>query len=186
MKHKRKILTFVIALLIVARLFILVLTPFAFMIIFSMYNPTILGDVEVVLEYEDDYNCVAMVYYNDYLKYGPKEGEKYAVYSGLYNGRILRYSDPEHQIELTDEELVCFQNVYNSYRLDDQPWERVVVYDGFVAFSNVNGRVSIVYSVNDERPKYVNGPLKAPGYNYVGCKKITDHWYYVRGYDFNL
>lgn len=126
----------------------------------------------MLLDNKDAYDAVARLYYNDYQTHHAGM----LSYSGGNSSRIS-CDMYHHEIVLTDEECLNMQKVAASYYLDEQFWERVYVYDTFVAFCNINGRESLVYSVEDKRPTYINRPDDKD--KHVTVRKITDHWYYA-------
>lgn len=146
---------------------------FAFLsivIIWSTTRPAPEYIQDMVLNNKNDYDTMARLYHNDYQ---------------THNAGIVAYAwssclTYDHKIILTDEESLSMQKVTDSYYLDKNSWDRVYVYDTFVTFGNINGRESLVYSVEDKRPSYINSPDEKD--KHVAVKKITDHWYYV--YDF--
>ena len=67
--------------------------------------------------------------------------------------------------------------VLSTFNLDGKGLETIYVYDTFVSFKIVNGRASFVYSVNGEKPRYVNRPDE--GKLRIHVEKIFDNWYYA-------
>lgn len=121
----------------------------------------------MLLDNKDAYDAVARLYYNDYQTHHAG----IVAYGWSY---CITY---DHKILLTDEDYLNIQKVADSYNLDNKSWEGVYVYDTFVAFCIVNGRESLVYSVEDKRPTYINRPDDKD--KHVTVRKITDHWYYA-------
>lgn len=80
-------------------------------------------------------------------------------------------------ISLTDKEYQALQTVYDNYNPDKHSLEYIRACDGFAAFCEANGRASFIYSVDDEKPSFVNIPDEAA--RSIWVEKIADHWYYA-------
>lgn len=126
----------------------------------------------IVLDNKGDYDAIANLYYEDYQKHNTSE----LIYVGGKSGKIycLTY---DYNITLSDSEYISYQNVYGSFNLDGKSLEFVCTYETFVSFCTVNGRASIVYSANDEKPSYITSPNEEK--KKVAVRKIADRWYYV-------
>ena len=127
--------------------------------------------------YIEEYKQVADFYYKDFKE---------------YNADLLVYSFPYDDNE---KEIVCFTEGYkhkliidetihqsflkllDSYSLDNQYLDHIVVYDGFVSFGNINLNSSYVYSIYDYEPKYISNPNNINQKLYV--KKLSDKWYFA-------
>lgn len=159
---------------------ILLVLLFICLVIWLCRGPVISYDKDALLDNEAAYTEVAKFYYGDYKNMNTG-GE--VVYSCPNTDKIIKcYSvlNP-HDIKVSDELYQSYLAVFDSYRIDKQDIENIVVYDNFVAFGNVNGRAAVVYSVNGDKPKYVDTP-KGNMYkkvNIISAIKITDNWYYT-------
>lgn len=164
MKRRKFIIIFALIFICVSRLFYL----------YHMVPEYI---KEMVMSNESSYTYVANIYYDDYQK----RNKDIMAYSSGETGKIVFIVElfEADSIILSEDEKLHFQKVYETYQLDNQYWERAYVYDTFVSFSNVNGRESFVYSVDDIKPSYVNAPIDQNERKRISVKKITNHWYYV-------
>lgn len=125
------------------------------------------------------YNQVAEFYYADYQK----NQKEIMAYSFMSNNKVSCNLGQfkTREILLNEEEIAAFEEVYDSYLLDDKNVERVYVYDNFVALSNINGRESVVYSVDGTKPQWVNNSNDQ--FSRISVDKITENWYYVVGHE---
>ena len=93
----------------------------------------------------EEYKQVADFYYNDFKEYNADM----LVYSFPYDDddkEIVCFTEGyKHEITIDEIEYQSFSKIRNSYDLDNQYLEHVVVYDGFVSFGNMNLRSSYVY-----------------------------------------
>ena len=130
----------------------------------------------MILENEQEYNLVATTYHADYKNRKIDIG----VYSDGSDGIVYCYDENVTQeIIYSDESKRANQIVGDTYDLDDATWDRTYVYDKYVSFSNINGRESLVYSVDGSKPKYVNVPDDKV---YNACAhRINKHWYCMHG-----
>lgn len=126
----------------------------------------------MVLDNKNDYETIAKICYEDYQKHTMRK----LVYLSEKNSGIycIEYN---YYIILNDSERVGYQNVYDNFNLDGKPLEYFCVYDTFVSFCIVNGRESIIYSVDDKRPSYIKGPGERK--KKIAIRKIKKHWYYA-------
>lgn len=108
----------------------------------------------------EEYKQAADFYYNDFKEYHAD----ILIYSFPYDDddkKIVCYTEGyQHEIMLHENECENFAKLRSSYNLDNQYLEHVVVYDGFVSFGNMNLKSSYVYSIYDDKPKYVGSPNK--------------------------
>lgn len=125
----------------------------------------------------EEYKQVADFYYNDFKEYNADM----LVYSFPYDDddkEIVCFTQGyKHEITIDESEYQSFSKIRNSYDLDNQYLEHIVVYDGFVSFGNMNLRSSYVYSIYDYKPKYISHPDSSGEKPYV--KKLCDNWYFV-------
>ena len=125
----------------------------------------------------EEYKQVADFYYNDFKEYNADM----LVYSFPYDDddkEIVCFTEGyKHEITIDESEYQSFSKIRNSYDLDNQYLEHIVVYDGFVSFGNMNLRSSYVYSIYDYKPKYISHPDSSGEKLYV--KKLCDNWYFV-------
>ena len=124
-------------------------------------GPIISYDPDKLLNYEDEYTQIAELCYQDYLQLSENDNIEYSVY--LFN--------------LTDEKYQALKTIYDNYRLDKHDLDFIGACDNFVSFGIANGRASFIYSVNNEKPNFVNRP--DDDYKSIWVEKITDHWYYA-------
>lgn len=125
----------------------------------------------------EEYKQVADFYYNDFKEYNADM----LVYSFPYDDddkEIVCFTEGyKHEITIDEIEYQSFSKIRNSYDLDNQYLEHVVVYDGFVSFGNMNLRSSYVYSIYDYEPKYISLPDNSSEKLYI--KKLCNNWYFV-------
>ena len=69
------------------------------------------------------------------------------------------------------------EQLHDNYLPDELDLDCIVVRDNFVSFSNTRDRNSFIYSVNDEKPNFINCP--SPDEKHVYVEKITDNWHYA-------
>lgn len=125
----------------------------------------------------EEYKQVADFYYNDFKEYNADM----LVYSFPYDDddkEIVCFTEGyKHEITIDEIEYQSFSKIRNSYDLDNQYLEHIVVYDGFVSFGNMNLSSTYVYSIYDYKPKYISHPDSSSEKPYV--KKLCDNWYFV-------
>lgn len=125
----------------------------------------------------EEYKQVADFYYNDFKEYNADM----LVYSFPYDDddkEIVCFTEGyKHEITIDEIEYQSFSKIRNSYDLDNQYLEHIVVYDGFVSFGNMNLSSTYVYSIYDYKPKYISHPNNSGEKPYV--KKLCDNWYFV-------
>lgn len=132
----------------------------------------------MLFENINDYNTMAEIYYNDFLKHD----DSFLAYARYYEENdeyVVRcYSkEHEHKIVLSDYEYLACQNVINTFRLDGHPLEFIYVYDSFVVFGIANASETLIYSADNKRPSYVNSPKEKK--QWFNIRKVTDNWYYA-------
>jgi hypothetical protein len=87
------------------------------------------------------------------------------------------YQDTTRSIRLDENVTRMFHVVDDSYYIDDKGMDRVYVYDNFVSLCNVDGRKSIVYSVDDTKTKWIDCPGdESPKIRII---QVTKNWYYI-------
>ena len=135
---------------------------------------------KMVMDNKTFYDGVADFYYNDFKEH--KDGNEVLAYSFIDGDTVYCYSDPEtRRIHLDDDEVRMFSMVDSSYYVDDKNVERVYVYDDYVSFCNIDGRISIVYSAGNMKPKCVGTPNDQK--KNISAVRITENWYYVEWTD---
>jgi hypothetical protein len=141
-------------------------------------GPIISYDPDKLLNYEDEYTQIAELCYQDYLQLSENDNIEYSVYLfNLDKKRLTSYNPEKHTISLTDEKYQALKTIYDNYRLDKHDLDFIGACDNFVSFGIANGRASFIYSVNNEKPNFVNRP--DDDYKSIWVEKITDHWYYA-------
>ena len=77
-----------------------------------------------------------------------------------------------HRNDEADEKTVGLRK-----HQDDKGVDRAYVYDNFVPLCNVDGRKSIVYSVDDTKTKWIDCPGdESPKIRII---QATKNWYYI-------
>ena len=141
-------------------------------------GPIISYDPDKLLNYEDEYTQIAELCYQDYLQLSENDNIEYSVYLfNLDKKRLTSYNPEKHTISLTDEKYQALKTIYDNYRLDKHDLDFIGACDNFVSLGIANGRASFIYSVNNEKPNFVNRP--DDDYKSIWVEKITDHWYYA-------
>lgn len=169
MKKYYKIILVVIAVLIIV-------------VLYKRYLPASKGFRDFFFKNLNDYNTMAEIYYEDYQKENTSE---VLIYTDAETGSIYRYRMYVNNIEivLDEKEIASCERACMNYReLIGESIDAVAVYDTFVSFEMRYGYCSIVYSVEDKRPFYINSPNSKD--KNVIVRKIANHWYYV--YEFML
>ena len=156
---------------------ILTILRFLYHTAFSM--PPLAYDPDKLLNYKEEYTQIAELCYQDYVQsYKPYDIEYATTY--MFNSertKISAYNPPKHDISLTDEEAKALQTIDDNYLLNERNLSCIKVSDNFVVFCNARFRNSFIYSVNDEKPNFINCP--SPDEKHVYIEKITDNWYYA-------
>jgi hypothetical protein len=133
-------------------------------------------NADKLLDNIDEYTAVAQFCYDDYSKY---DTDILTYYFDDEDNTITCPSKGyEHTLEATQEIIDDFLAVDKVYYVDKQNLYAICVYDGFVSFFNINGYASLVYSVNDKKPKYVSS--SSNDYDiFLFKRKLCDNWYFV-------
>lgn len=171
-KKKKKLL------IVIASLFLLII-----LIIFSLLDPVPEQVKEMVSDNIEDYEKIAKICLEDYQQYDVNK-ILYMFGNGHFTGTIF-LDDGVHenyQIDLSEDEVLSYENIEKNYdkqkrHLGDKSLEFIWVYDNFVSFSNLSAGGSIIYSLDGEKPKYLENPDE--DLKHVSVRKITDHWYYA-------
>lgn len=153
-------------------IFLLIILIIIVIIFFN--RPIISYNKNTLLDNEYFYTQTAELYYQDYIKQNTND---IFSYSTVNDDKFITCNTQNYKFELSSEEYDNYKIVYDSYRLDKISLDRIYVYDTFVAFCNESGRTSFVYSVNGQKPIYVNSPKDQNKKIYI--EKITDNWYYA-------
>jgi len=125
--------------------------------------------------YKDDFLIVAEIA----LKNVDIEKEyNFLVYDVDYytKERCLYSYQQEKRIELTEKEFKSVNSIRYAFTVKDAQLEIIRVYGNRVLFCTNNGQYSVVYSLDDSVPTYVNAPEEI--YD-VFTKKICAKWYHV-------
>lgn len=168
--------------LIIPILIILFIIIFFVYLIYGLFfGPAVPSRKKDFLSCVKEYTQVAKFYYDDFQKYDTD-----CLYYFTLNQTTNMGNDVacitqgyEHKLKLSNSIYNSFIKIEESYYLDKSYLESVDVYKGFVSFCNVNGRSSYVYSVNDNKPKYINSPNASNANERLYISKICDNWYYV-------
>lgn len=168
---KRSIILIIVICIILTILRILNHTVFS--------RPPYSYDPDKLLNYKEEYTQIAELCYQDYVQsYKPYDIEYATTY--MFNSErteISAYNPPKHDISLTDVEAKALQTIDDNYLLNERNLSCIKVSDNFVSFSNTRDRTSFIYSVNDEKPNFINCP--SPDEKHVYVEKITDNWHYA-------
>lgn len=128
---------------------------------------------ETIIDNKSSYDGVANFYYCDFRE----QTENRVTYSFISEDTVFCYQDTTRPIHLDENVIRMFHIVDDSYYIDDKRVDRVYVYDKFVSLCNVNGRKSIVYSVDGTKPKWVDCPGdESPK---IKIMQVTKNWYYI-------
>lgn len=147
---------------------------FAIRILF--FEPKIPSRIDDFKPYISEYTQAAEFYYDDFSK-SKAYSLVYSVPSSDNDTEIICYSENyKHECPIPEQVNNSLSQIRDSYYLDKQPLDSIVVYTGFVAFCNNNGRASYVYSINGSKPEHINTPEEDKR---VLVYKITDNWYFV-------
>ena len=172
MIKKLKIIKIVIVIFI-----FLVIAGISFFVYSLLFFPKLSPRMDEFSLCVEEYKQVADFYYNDFKEYNADM----LVYSFPYDDddkEIVCFTEGyKHEITIDEIEYQSFSKIRNSYDLDNQYLENVVVYDGFVSFGNMNLRSSYVYSIYDYEPKYISLPDSSSEKLYI--KKLCNNWYFV-------
>lgn len=141
------------------------------------YNIIIPPEVHALIEHKDAYTRVAEICYQDYLSSSSKDdSEKYFTY--IFSVNELYCYNTERALALTDYDLDSMQEVNDTFYLGGKNLDAIRVEENFVTFCTVNGAESYIYSVNNDRPHFVNSSRN--NFKKIHVQKVTDHWYYGR------
>ena len=139
------------------------------------YGPLIQFQKERLTENEQAYTDFALFCYQCYtMDY--KNGE---VYSYLIDEEFkhLTCGTNDKTYPMDEKQAESARIVCSTYSVCENTLEGVYVSNNFVILGIVNGRGSLIYSINKKKPKFVNHPDEERCSIFV--EKITDHWYYV-------
>ena len=90
-----------------------------------------------------------------------------------YNRQSLYYNAEELDMPLEVKNAAA--RIGDAF--DDEGYlDTIEYYEERISFEIINGRYALVYSFNDEKPKFVNSPEEDGGFS---VKKIEDNWYHV-------
>lgn len=164
MKVSKK--NFIIPIIIVCSIVLVLscITPILYFLHQSKWQYT--ADFET---YVDSLKTVAY-YCKDVFEENPSvNGRDYISYSK----RSLYYKTKKLDMPLEVQHAVA--RIGEAF--DDEGYLDTIRYnESRISFSIINGRYALVYSFNDEKPKYVNSPDESGG---ISVKKIENNWYHV-------
>jgi hypothetical protein len=123
--------------------------------------------------YYDDFQTIADVAkrYED----GNDQPRSNFLLSGYANG-VDYLSDHGHRIELSDQELKSLINLQKAFKCKDANFIGIRLHGNRIAFETNNGHYTLVYSIDDSEPTYVNSPEE----NWeIYVTKIRNNWYHV-------
>lgn len=142
------------------------------MLLYESYQPPD-SIKEMIIDNKSSYDGVANFYYSDFRE----QTENRVTYSFISEDTVFCYQDTTRSIRLDENVIRMFYVVDDSYYIDDKGVDRVYVYDNFVSLCNVDGRKSIVYSVDGTKPKWIDCPGdESPKIRII---QITKNWYYI-------
>lgn len=94
-----------------------------------------------------------MVHYNQNA--GNDEVRLYGIDADINN--LFCYNNDQYY-SLNSKQKQAFNTVKSIFRLDHHGLENIFVNDNFVVFGIENGRASLVFSLSDKKPDFVNSP----------------------------
>lgn len=131
----------------------------------------------LLLNHGEAYNQTVQLIYDDFQKcecsghgYWFTQKEEYANVS---------CEDKFKTILVNDSEYAYFQTVKNTFRVYKRGLDFISVNGNYIVFGIVTGRGSLIYSVNDEKPNFINSPGDKENYKWSRVRKVTDNWYFV-------
>lgn len=134
-------------------------------------------DKNTLIDYKEEYTQIAELCYKDYLQLKKNDGDiNRAAYLLSYDRKRLHNCISDNTIILTNGESQSLQTTDDDFYLAKKKLDFIEVQDNFVAFGIVNGRASFIYSLNDDKPNFVNTANE--NYQRIYVEKITDHWYF--------
>ena len=140
------------------------------------YGPLIQFQKERLTENEEAYNDFALFCYECYTS-DCKSGEIYSYAIDRDNPKELICYTTDVIYSLNKKQAESAKIVCSTYSVCENTLDRIYIADNFVILGIVNGRGSLIYSINKKKPKFVNHPDEERCSIFV--EKITDHWYYV-------
>lgn len=145
------------------------------------------GGVEEFEKYKSDYEVVANIAYDYYLK-NKKENlwfamgfdeskDEYYYYTLIDDNSEVGYIS--YNFELSDLHKQSIKNIckYSFVAKGGASFDVIRVRENIVSFDTVNGIYSLVYSVNGSVPKYLNKPNED---KYVRYERLNENWYNQR------
>ena len=155
---------------------VLFLGVFAFL--FFIPHPAISYNKELFIENKSYYDDVVKMC-KEYYKESKRTDTVF--FSSANDGESLYCYHNKEYYPLTDEQRNSFKMVEETFRLDHQSLEDLIVTDEYVVFNIVNGRASFIYSDDNSKPNFVNTPKVDSQHIYV--EKIVDNWYFACNQD---
>lgn len=165
-----------------AKACLIIILPILLIIIFVFlcflyFGPKVSPNKNEFLKDWRDYETISELCYKDFVNYDAEE----LMY--MISEEENRYSihcitkGYDHYIELNDNDMIKLCNVIGSYNLDDQCLESICVNDEFISYGNINGRSSYIYSINDNKPNFINSIYSSEKHIYI--YKLRKKWYFA-------
>jgi flagellar biosynthesis regulator FlaF len=128
----------------------------------------------------EDFLTVAQVA-EKYIDEAEKTGNRcllleYDQQSKKYNLYYLIIGSKNERVELSNQEQKSLSSVDEAFKSKDARLDGLRVFKNRISFETDNGQYTLVYSIDDSKPTFLNLPGKDPNF-YV--RKIRDHWYHV-------
>jgi hypothetical protein len=134
-------------------------------------------DKSAVIDNQIAYRTLSCVFIDDYIKHDSNTTYTYSN-GGRKDGEcFIKCYTGEYIFSIEPELAALIKVIKDTYSVDEQCWEYVRVNENFVAFGNVNGRASIIYSANDKKPSFVDDPNDIDKHIYV--ERIADNLYFA-------
>ena len=140
--------------------------------------PAFYCNEKMLTDNEKEYTLIAKTIYEDYKEHKNSEYNIYFVNKNHKRIKRIRGSSEKEFLKTDDNVRVAVVVVCDTFSLGNQPLECINAYDNFVSFETLTAGVSLVYSVDDSKPKYISTPDES--YNgKVYTKKLLSNWYFV-------
>lgn len=122
--------------------------------------------------HEEDFDETVKILYS---KYNEDPVGEHCYYLDLYN--FLDYiKEPPIEIEVTKEEKMHLDKVYNSFKSGNGSLNAIWVDENRITFTIECGAYALIYTKDGSEPTYVNSPDEGKKGQF---EKINSHWYHA-------